>query len=172
MKIGLISDTHGYLDPTIFQHLEQCDEVWHAGDIGTIKLSQQLENFKPIRAVYGNIDGADIRKTYPRDLRFTIDDLAVFMTHIGGYPGRYSRRISDLMKVDPPGLFICGHSHILKVIYDKKYKSLHMNPGACGHHGFHKVRTILRFEIIEGSVKNAEVIELGLRGAISRQQGT
>lgn len=166
-KIGLLSDTHGYLDPTIISHFNECDEIWHAGDIGTMDIIHQMDAFKPVRAVYGNIDDRSLRSLLPEDLRFTVEGLDVFMTHIGGYPGRYNQRVKRIMETDPPKLFICGHSHICRVMYDKKYECLHMNPGACGHHGFHKVRTVLRFDIQEGKVMNAAVIELGLRGRIN-----
>ena len=162
-RIGLLSDTHGYLDASIFEHFTSCDEIWHAGDIGDVSVADTLEAFKPLRAVYGNIDDQSITSVYPRDARFDVEGMDVFMTHIGGYPGRYNKRIFALMNEDPPDLFICGHSHILKVIYDKKFNCLHMNPGACGRHGLHKIRTLLRFEIEEGSIIKAEVIELGLR---------
>jgi len=163
-RIGLLSDTHSYLDPTIFEHFQDCDEVWHAGDIGEKHVADQLAEFKPFKAVYGNIDDRSITSVYPRDLRFEIEGMDVLISHIGGYPGRYNKRILEIMKTDPPGLFICGHSHILKVIYDKKYQCLHMNPGACGNHGFHHVRTLLRFEVEASRIQNAVVIELGARG--------
>lgn len=163
-RIGLLSDTHSFLDPTIFEHFKDCDEIWHAGDIGEKKVAEELSAFKPFRAVYGNIDDRSITALYLRDLRFEMEGMDVLITHIGGYPGRYNRRILEIMKSNPPGLFICGHSHILKVIYDQKYRCLHMNPGACGNHGFHQVRTLLRFELHEGRVQNAVVIELGPRG--------
>lgn len=164
MKIGLMSDTHSHLDQTLFDHFKDCDEIWHAGDVGDPALIDQLEAFKPVRGVYGNIDDRRITTRFPLDQRFVIDGLDVLITHIGGYPGRYNRRIRETMETNPPDLFISGHSHILKVMYDKKYQCLHMNPGACGHHGFHKIRTAIRFSIQEGSVKDLEVIELGLRG--------
>ena len=166
MRIGLLSDTHGFLDPALFEHFAACDQIWHAGDIGKLEVAKELARFKPLRAVYGNIDDQWITGLYPRDLRFTCDGMQVFMTHIGGYPGRYHKRIKEMMKLDPPDLYICGHSHILKVIYDKVYGVLHMNPGACGHQGLHKVRTVLRFTITGGKVHDAEVIELGMRGRL------
>ena len=162
----MLSDTHGFLDPTIFEHFKECDEIWHAGDIGSKFIIDQLDTFKTFRAVYGNIDDRSISAVLPLDLRFEVEGLDIFMTHIGGYPGRYHKRILQIMNLDPPGLFISGHSHILKVIYDKKYHCLHMNPGACGHEGFHRIRTLLRFEIEGGRVQNAVVIELGIRGSI------
>ena len=169
-RIGLLSDTHGFLDPTIFEHFDECDEIWHAGDVGTKNIIDQLAAFKTFRGVFGNIDDRSIISLLPRDLRFKLEGLDIFITHIGGYPGRYNRRVGQIMNVDPPGLFICGHSHILKVIYDKKYRCLHMNPGACGHQGFHHVRTLLRFEIEAGKVQNADVIELGSRGIIYKRK--
>ncbi len=166
-KIGLISDTHSHLEEKVFEHFADCDEIWHAGDIGTLELADRLAAFKPLKAVYGNIDGSPIRQVYPLDLRFDCEGIDVWMTHIGGYPGRYNQRVRELMKTDPPDLFICGHSHILKVMPDKKYKLLHINPGAAGVHGFHQVKTIIRFAIDEGQIKDLEVIEMGRRGALS-----
>ena len=166
-RIGLLSDTHGFLDESIFRYFEECDEIWHAGDIGTIEVTDTLEGFKPLRAVYGNIDGGPIRQQFPLDDRFVIEGLDVWMTHIGGYPGRYNKRVREQMVLDPPGLFICGHSHILKIMPDPKFNLLHINPGACGHHGFHKIRTIIRFSVEDAKVKDLEVIELGKRGALS-----
>lgn len=166
-KIGLISDTHSHLEEKVFDHFADCDEIWHAGDIGTLELADRLAAFKPFKAVYGNIDGSPIRQVYPLDLRFDCEGIDVWMTHIGGYPGRYNQRVREMMKTDPPDLFICGHSHILKVMPDKKYKLLHINPGAAGVHGFHQVKTIIRFAIDEGQIKNLEVIEMGRRGALS-----
>lgn len=162
-KIGLLSDTHGYLDEAIFTHFEKCDEIWHAGDFGNLELAEALSDFKPLRGVYGNIDGQDIRQLYPETLRFSIEELDVFMIHIGGYPDRYSPVVKDLMLHNPPSLFISGHSHILKVIYDKKFECLHLNPGAAGKQGWHKVRTLQRFDIEEGKIQNLEVIELAAR---------
>ena len=164
MRIGLISDTHSYMDQNIIDHLTDCDEIWHAGDIGDRRVIDTLEGLKTVRAVYGNIDHGDLRHEYPLDNRFTIEGLDIYITHIGGYPGRYNKRVTKIFKEDPPGLFICGHSHICKVMYDKQYQFLHINPGACGHHGFHKMRTITRFTIESGKVKDMQVIELGLRG--------
>ncbi len=164
-RIGLLSDTHSFLDPTLFEHFEECDEIWHAGDIGSTEVADALETLQPeFKAVYGNIDGRDLQSRYPRDLRFRCEGMDVLITHIGGYPGRYNRRVKEILLQDPPDLFICGHSHILKVIYDQKFALLHINPGACGHHGFHKIRTAIRFSIDEAVVKDAQIIELGLRG--------
>lgn len=158
--IGLLSDTHGFLDDAIFTYFEKCDEIWHAGDFGNIELANSLAAFKPLRGVYGNIDGQDIRQVYPEVLRFTIEELDVFMIHIGGYPGRYTPMVKEVMLNNPPQLFISGHSHILKVIYDKKFQCLHLNPGAAGKQGWHKVRTLQRFTIEGGKIHNLEVIEL------------
>lgn len=159
-RIGLISDTHNYLDDAVFRHFEKCDEVWHAGDFGTAEISDKLKAFKPLRGVYGNIDGQDIRLEFPEQLRFTCEGVEVLMTHIGGYPGRYAPAIRSELIARPPQLFICGHSHILKVMFDDKLKCLHMNPGAAGTHGWHKVRTIIRFVIEGKDMKQCEVIEL------------
>jgi putative phosphoesterase len=164
MKIGLLSDTHSYLDPKILDYFKDCDEVWHAGDLGNVSLLDELEAFKPTRGVYGNIDDTDVRRRWPLNLEFTVEGLSVFITHIGGYPGRYTARVRQLLDDTQPGLYICGHSHILKVMMDKKRGILHMNPGACGRHGFHQVRTLLRFDVRDGRVENLEVIELGKRG--------
>jgi putative phosphoesterase len=158
--IGLISDTHGYLDYSVFKHFENCDEIWHAGDFGSIELAEKLKAFKPLRGVYGNIDGQDIRSLYPEHLRFTCEELNVWITHIGGYPGKYSPAIREEIYRNPPGLFITGHSHILKVIYDKKISCLHLNPGAAGKQGWQKVRTLLRFSISAEKIHNLDVIEL------------
>src|SRR5690606_39074284 len=148
-KIGLLSDTHGYLDDAIFQHFADCDEIWHAGDFGNVAVADALAAVKPLRGVYGNIDGRDIRTRYPEHLRFRCEEVDVWMTHIGGYPGRYSPQVKEEIHRDPPTLFICGHSHILKVMYDQKLQTLHLNPGAAGKQGWHKVRTLLRFSIHE-----------------------
>ncbi|MEO6882487.1 MAG: metallophosphoesterase family protein [Bacteroidia bacterium] len=161
IKIALLSDTHNYLDKRIFKYLEPCDEIWHAGDIGTISVCEELEKIKPLKAVYGNIDGQDIRKKYPKDLRFTVEKMDIWMTHIGGYPNHYSPDVREKIKMNPPKIFICGHSHILKVMYDKQLNTLCLNPGACGMYGFHKIKTLLRFQIDNGSIQQMEVIELG-----------
>lgn len=166
-RIGLMSDTHGYLDDKVLKCFAECDEIWHAGDLGTVELADTLESYKPFRAVYGNIDGADLRARYPLDMHWECEGLRVWMTHIGGYPGRYSQRVRSALRHDPPGLFITGHSHILKVMPDKALGLLHMNPGAAGNHGFHKVKTLLRFTVEAGQVKALEAIEIGQRGAIT-----
>jgi putative phosphoesterase len=167
MRIGLLSDTHGYLDSKIFEHFSGCDEIWHAGDFGDTKVSSQLMSFKKFKGVYGNIDGQEIRQIHPLEQNFVCEGLKVFITHIGGYPGNYYAEAARRIETIKPGLFICGHSHILKVMPDQKNNLLHMNPGAAGKHGFHKVRTILRFAIENGVVKDLEAIELGLRGEMN-----
>ena len=162
-KIGLLFDTHSYWDDKFRTHFADCDEIWHAGDIGSLEVAQQFEAFKPFRAVYGNIDGQDLRQAYPEVNRFTLEGVDVLITHIGGYPGRYDNRIKSTLFANPPKLFISGHSHILKVMFDKKIESLHMNPGAAGIYGFHQVRTLLRFVLDAGDIRDLEVIELGGR---------
>jgi putative phosphoesterase len=168
-RIGLLSDTHSYLDEKIFDYFDECDEIWHAGDFGSTEVVDRLRAFKPLRGVYGNIDGAKIRAEMPLDLRFECEGVAVFMTHIGGYPGRYDPRVRKILQTDPPrdGLFISGHSHVLKVIPDKTLGFLHVNPGACGNEGWHKVKTLVRFTLDTGKISDFQIIELGGRG-ISR----
>ena len=158
-KILLLSDTHSYIDADILKYVKLADEVWHAGDIGDLKVTDAISKLKPLRAVYGNIDDAKARVEFPLNNRFHCEGVDVLITHIGGYPGRYSPAIRDEIYKNPPRLFISGHSHILKVMNDKKRGILHMNPGAIGTHGFHKVRTMLRFEIDGSEIKNLEVIE-------------
>ncbi len=170
MKIGLLSDTHGYLDEKVLKHFASCDEIWHAGDIGTMSVFDKLASFKPLKAVYGNIDGNEIRTVCPEHRRFTCGGLSVWITHIGGYPPKYNRQVIQEINSNPPNLFICGHSHILKVMTDPLRKSiLHLNPGAAGIHGFHKVKTIIRFDIEQQKVVNLQVIELGSRA--QKKQG-
>ncbi|HNP19980.1 MAG TPA: metallophosphoesterase family protein [Fulvivirga sp.] len=164
MKIGLLSDTHGYLDPKVFEHFKECDEIWHAGDIGTMEVLKQLEAFKPCRIVFGNIDSHEIRTATCEDLWFECAGLTVWITHIGGYPPKYNKRVRDILKERSPDLFICGHSHILKVIRDPIHNLIHINPGAAGIQGFHKMKTLIRFDIEDKKLKNMQVIELGLRG--------
>ena len=165
MKIGLLSDTHGYLDPEIFQYFEKMDEVWHAGDIGDLSLYQKLKAFKPLLAVFGNIDSLEIRQHLPENQVFDREGLKVWMTHIGGYPPKYSSVIQKKLDEIKPGLFICGHSHILKVMPDNARKPLlHINPGAAGQQGLHKFRTIVRFRIRNARVEDLEVVKLGERG--------
>lgn len=159
-KILLLSDTHGYIDERILHYVGEADEVWHAGDIGNLTVSDRIKVLKPLRAVFGNIDDHEIRKEFPLNQRFLCEDLDVWITHIGGYPDKYSPAIKEEIKRNPPKLFISGHSHILKVMNDKKLQLLHMNPGAAGKHGFHKKRTMLRFKVEAKNIFDLEVIEL------------
>lgn len=159
-KILLLSDTHSHIDERILHYVSEADEVWHAGDIGDVAVFDRIKELKPLKAVYGNIDGAEIRKELPLHQRFKCEGVDVWITHIGGYPGKYSPAIREEITKNPPKLFICGHSHILKVMNDKKLNLLHMNPGAAGKSGFHKQRTMLRFRIEEDNIKDLEVIEL------------
>ncbi|MDM1548429.1 metallophosphoesterase family protein [Empedobacter falsenii] len=158
-KILLLSDTHSYIDNRILEYAQQADEIWHAGDIGDISVTDKLAEIKPLRAVYGNIDDNKARAEFPLNNRFTLEGVDVWITHIGGYPGKYNPAIRKEITENPPKLFICGHSHILKVMPDKQLGLIHMNPGAVGKHGFQKVRTMLRFELNEGKIENLEVIE-------------
>ena len=162
-KIILLSDTHHTLDERIFPHLETCDEIWHAGDIGKLEVTDQLKTFAPLRAVWGNIDDHSARKEFRETTYFKCEQVKVMMTHIGGYPGRYSKGIKDILIRKQPDLFISGHSHILKVMHDKKLNILHMNPGAIGNYGWHKVKTILAFDVEGKDIKNLRVIEF-IRG--------
>jgi uncharacterized protein len=162
-RIGLLSDTHHFLDESVFRHFEQCDEIWHAGDFGTIAIADRLSAFRPLRGVYGNIDGQDIRTVYPEKLRWSCEQVSVYMTHIGGYPPKYTPAVKKELETDPPKLFICGHSHILKIMYDERLQCLHMNPGAAGRQGWHKVSTLIRFTVEGANMKDCEVIELGKR---------
>lgn len=159
-KIGLLSDTHSYWDDKYEKYFADCDEVWHAGDIGSIALVEKFEAFKPFRAVYGNIDDYKVRESFPELLRFTVEDVDVLMTHIGGYPGRYEPKIRKIMQMDAPKLFISGHSHILKVMYDKTFNCLHINPGAAGIYGFHRVQTLITFVLDSGNIRDLNVVEL------------
>lgn len=160
-KIGLLSDTHSYLHPLVQKHFAAMDEIWHAGDLGDTATADALEAMgKPFRAVWGNIDGPELRQRYPETQRFTLEGVDVMMTHIGGYPGKYAPGIRAQLLQHPPKLFICGHSHILKVMPDPQLGLLHMNPGACGIQGWHKVKTLLRFVLDNGNIKDLEVIEL------------
>lgn len=158
-KILLLSDTHGYLDEKIIKYANSVDEIWHAGDVGDITIIDKLKQIKPFKGVYGNIDDHEIRKELPIDSKFYCEDTYVWITHIGGYPNRYKQRIKEELKRNKVDLFICGHSHILKIIFDKKYNLLHINPGAIGKHGFHKKRTMVRFSINKDKIENLEVIE-------------
>lgn len=166
MRIGLLSDTHSWLDTRLKEHFAECDEIWHAGDIGSRAVADEMEGWKPVRAVWGNIDGTDLRQRYPEHHRFTVEGVRVWMTHIGGRPPRYDRNVADALRADPPGLFICGHSHICLVQFDTALNCLYMNPGAAGRHGWHKVRTALRFTLHQGRPKDLEVIELGPRASV------
>jgi putative phosphoesterase len=167
MKIGLLSDTHGYLDPKIFTHFKDCDELWHAGDIGDSATADQLETFKPLKAVYGNIDDKSLQARFPEDLKFNCEGLEVWMTHIGGAPPRYNPRVKKILNGYTPNIFMCGHSHILRVKKDPAYNEmLYLNPGAAGNQGFHPIKTIMRFTIENGVIGSMEAIELGKRGVI------
>ncbi len=165
MKIGILSDTHGYLDPTIFDHFEDCAEVWHAGDFGNMEVVDQLREFKPLRGVFGNIDDGPIRHAFGCDERFQCEKSTVWMTHIGGKPGRYDPRVRNVLASDPPRMFLCGHSHILHIQQDKRHGGMiYLNPGAAGHHGFHVMRTVVTLEFHRDQIGNLNVIELGPRG--------
>ena len=161
-RIGLISDTHNYLDESVFMHFKDCDEIWHGGDFGTVDIADKLKAFKPLKGVYGNIDGMDIRSNYPEQLVFMCEGVKVLMRHIGGYPPKYNPETKKEILLHQPQLFISGHSHILKIMYDEKLNSLHMNPGAAGKQGWHKVRTLIRFVVDGKEMKDCEVIELSL----------
>jgi putative phosphoesterase len=167
MKIGLLSDTHSYLDPRVLTYFENCDEIWHAGDIGSLAIVDQLESHKPVRAVFGNIDDKLMQARFPEDLIFECDGVKIFMTHIGGSPPNYNPRVRKIFAAEKPDIFVCGHSHILKVQRDAKLNNmLYLNPGAAGNHGFHHMKTIMRFELSNGEITNLEVIELGKRGQL------
>jgi putative phosphoesterase len=163
-RILLISDTHGFSDPALLTHAQEADEIWHGGDIGPVETISAFADSKPFRAVYGNIDGPDVRKRFPEHLHFECESVKVYMTHIGGYPGRYPARIRQTLIEEKPDLFICGHSHILKVIYDKELNFLHINPGAAGRQGMQVMRTAIRFVIVGKEIKELAIIELGKRG--------
>lgn len=164
LKIGLISDTHAVLDPKVINFIKESDEIWHAGDWGDISLYDELKTIAPVRGVYGNVDGPINTSILPENQIFTVGKVKVVITHIGGYPGRYEPRLRQILIKEKPQLYICGHSHILKVIYDKKYDLLHINPGAAGHSGFHKVITAVRFQIDGDRIENLEVFELPRKG--------
>jgi putative phosphoesterase len=167
MKIGLLSDTHSYLDPKVFDYFNDCDEVWHAGDIGDILVADTLEKFKPFRAVYGNIDDRTLQSRYPEDLHFVCEGMSIWITHIGGAPPNYNPRVKKILRQQTPDIFICGHSHILRIKKDPAMNNmLYLNPGAAGNQGFHSIKTLVRFEIMNGSVQSLEVIELGKRGSL------
>lgn len=158
-----MSDTHSYLDENVLRHFETCDEIWHAGDFGNVSIANQLAAIKPLRGVWGNIDGQDIRTRFPETLRFNCEQVDVLIKHIGGYPGKYAPAVREIMRDSPPQIFISGHSHILKIMFDDKFNCLHINPGACGREGWHKVRTVVRFAIDGEKIRDCEVIELGKR---------
>ena len=162
-KIGLLSDTHGYIDPKVFDYFKDVDEIWHAGDVGDIRVIDELKSFKPFKGVYGNIDGMEIRQELNEIERFRCEDIEVLITHIGGKPGKYYKEAHQELEKKSPNLFICGHSHILLVKMDPNYDMLWMNPGACGYKGFHQVKTILRFSITKDRIHDLEAIELGKR---------
>lgn len=162
-KIGLLSDTHGHLDPAIFNYFKQVDEIWHAGDVGSLEVIEKLEAFKPTRGVYGNIDDHVVRAAWPKVQRFQVEEMEILMTHIGGKPYKYSHDAYGEIITKSPDVFVCGHSHILLVQFDQKIQSMWLNPGACGVKGFHKVRTLLRFDVDGKELKNMEVVELGAR---------
>jgi len=164
IRIGLLSDTHSHLDPKVFEHFQDCDEIWHAGDIGDMEITAQLEKVKPVRAVFGNIDNKIIQQKFPEDVWIEIEGLLVWITHIGGSPPNYNPRVKKILKERKPDIFICGHSHILKILKDKERNILFINPGAAGNHGFHQMKTLVRFEIDNKVVSKLEVIELGKRG--------
>jgi hypothetical protein len=166
LKVGLLSDTHGFIDNAVFKHFKNCDEIWHAGDIGNIEVLDALNKFKPTRAVFGNIDGHVIRSAVPEHLYFDVEGMKVYITHIGGYPNRYNQSVKLFLQQNKVDMFICGHSHILKVMYDPAFKLLHINPGAAGNHGFHHVKTLVQFQIDDGKPKELEVIEMGKRASI------
>ena len=162
-KILVLSDTHSHIDDRILKHVDWADEVWHAGDIGALEVTDIIQEKKPLRAVYGNIDNHQVRSEFPLHNRFVCEEVAVWITHIGGYPGKYNPDLREEIQLNPPQLFICGHSHILKVQFDKALNLLHLNPGAAGVHGFHQVRTMLRFVIDGAAIKDLEIVELGNR---------
>lgn len=165
MKIGLISDSHSYMEEDVLSHLSACDEIWHAGDIGSISVIEKLEKLDiPLQVVFGNIDAKALQVEFPEDILFEREGIKIFMTHIGGYPPRYVSRVRQILEAEKPNLYVCGHSHILKVMPDRDLDLLHMNPGAIGHHGIHQMRTLLTFEINQGKIEQVAVVELGRRG--------
>jgi len=162
-RIGLLSDTHGFFDEAAFDFFKDVDEIWHAGDMGNVEIAHRLAAFKPFRGVFGNCDGSDVRAEFPKHLRFMIEETDVWITHIGGYPGRYDVSVRVLLYANPPALFVCGHSHILKVMNDKRLGLLHMNPGAAGNRGIHQVKTLLRFSISGKQIADLDVLEIKRR---------
>lgn len=166
MKIGLISDTHGWIHPSVYDHFRDVDEIWHAGDIGNIGTADALSSFRTLRAVYGNIDDAVVRRAYPEQLKFRAEEVNVWLVHIGGTPGHYDKKIAQLLFNDPPDIFVCGHSHIARVQHDKKTGSLYINPGSAGYQGFHKYMTIMTLCIDGARIHSLQLIELGERGKV------
>ena len=164
MRIGLLSDTHGFLDPAVFTHFADCDEIWHAGDFGSLDIIDQLRAFKPLKGVSGNVDNAEIQRQMPPELSWESGGVRVYMTHNGGYPGHYGKEVKLALLRYRPDLYICGHSHILRVMRDPELTLLYMNPGACGHQGWHKMRTLLRLTTEAGKISDVMAIELGPRG--------
>jgi uncharacterized protein len=162
-KILIISDTHGHFDPKLIKYIDQADEVWHGGDIGSLEVCKKVEELRPLKAVWGNIDGTEARTVYKEHLIFTCEEVKVYITHIAGPVGKYNPAVREVIAKEKPNVLVCGHSHILKVMFDRTFDLLHINPGACGVHGFHKVKTAIRFEIHGNEMKNLEVIELGNR---------
>ena len=165
MRIGLLSDTHGHLDQSVWDYLDECQELWHAGDIGSLEVVRALQARKPLRAVVGNIDGPELRGLFPEDLHFVCEGVRVWISHITGYPGHWDRKFRPRLQADPPDLLIGGHSHILRIARDRKLGLLFLNPGACGNHGFHEQKTMLRFTLEEGKPKDMQIVQLGPRGA-------
>lgn len=159
-RIGLLSDTHAHWDERYERYLKECDEIWHAGDIGSMEVAMRLQEIAPLRAVHGNIDGGDVRRMFPERLRWRCEGAEILMTHIGGYPGKYAPGVKHLLQANPPNLFVSGHSHILKVQYDDRLGLLHINPGAAGLQGWQQLRTLVRFSIEDGNFKDLEVVEL------------
>jgi uncharacterized protein len=166
MKIGLLSDTHGWIHPKLYDFFSGVDEIWHAGDIGNAQTADNLSSLKPFRAVYGNVDGSELRSMFSKSLRFLAEEKDIYMTHIGGYPGHYDPGVREYLHSNPPGIFICGHSHIARVMFDKKGRFLFINPGAAGYIGFHKIMTAVRFDIDGSNIHDLELIELGNRGNV------
>jgi uncharacterized protein len=167
MKIGLLSDTHGHIDERILHHLQGCDEIWHAGDIGALAVTDALQAIAPLRAVWGNIDGKEIRQQFPEHQHFVCEGMKIWITHIGGTPPRFNPAIRPVLKQEKPQLFVCGHSHILRVVQDPTFEVLYLNPGAAGRHGFHKIRTLLRFTLQAGALTDMQAIELGPRAQLT-----
>jgi len=170
MKIGLISDTHGFLDPKVSEYFDGCDEIWHAGDIGTLMVAQELEKLQPLQAVYGNIDGSEVRSRFGEDSILDREGFKILLTHIAGTPPRYNARIRHLIAKHKPEILVCGHSHILKIMSDVKMKILYINPGSAGKQGFHHMRTLVRFDLTDHKISAMQVIELGKRSSLGGRQ--